>query len=235
MPSRIFKSIEKTRRWIQNCLVCGAGYPPIDVLCSYCLKKLRASYIPPRYMLRIQSSFYHVRLIDWDSENKKFIRLLIKDLKGENGSLLFELLAEEFLFRLGHLDYFKEPHVIIPCPPTPDEFSLWNLLFKKDFQQKKDHSFYWAKSLSQRTNYPVQNVLSHPPYYSLQKSKGLIDRMDRKFVTDDSFKQNQRYIFTDDIVTSGATAKAAYLALQKPAHFAIWSIFWKKKNYLEIS
>ena len=183
-------------------------------------------------MMRVQSSFYHFRLIDWTDENKNFIHQLIRDIKGEHGSLLFEILAKEFLFRIRQFNTLEESWIIVPCPPTPDKFSLWDLLFEKNIHEKKDHSFYWAQQFNKK--YPIHNLLSHPPYYSLQKDKDLQERIERRFITKSPLIPNQKYIFTDDIVTSGSTAKAAYLALGKPDHFMVWSIFWKRKNSLEI-
>ncbi len=238
MPPRIFKQIEKSPiwNWFKNCAVCGAVYPPIKILCSYCTQRLKNLYIKPQYMIRLQSSFFHVRLIDWTSKNQLFIRLLLKNLKGTNDSLLFEILAQEFCFRIRQLESIQRlfPYQIIPCPAAPQDRSLWDILLQKKtspLNDIKDHSFYWAQALSQKIKYPVENILAHPPYYSLQKHKDLYNRQGRKFILNNKVSPHQNYIFTDDIVTSGATAKAAYRALGKPSSFMVWSIFWKKKDF----
>ena len=241
MSSRIFeKTTEKInnktlRSWIQHCTICGASFPPINILCLHCWKKLKKLYLPPRYMVRLQSSFLHVRLIDWSLENNKFVQFLIQNLKGTQGSPLFELLAQEFCFRIRQISSIKKfsPYILIPCPATPEPLTWWNFLIQKEnpkIHVKKDHSFYWAQSLSQETKYPIQNILSHIPNVSLQKEKNLHDRYQRRFFVQEPFEPRGNYVFTDDIVTSGATVKAAYRAVQKPPTFMVWSIFWKKKE-----
>ena len=237
MPPRIFKQIKKVpfREWIQSCAICGASFPPIKILCLHCWKKLKSFYIPLQYMIRLQSSFFHVRLIDWTFENQNFIRFLLKNLKGTQGSLLFEILAQEFCFRIRQLESIQKsaPYLLIPCPATPKTLALWDFIFQNqnsNLKEQQDHSFYWAQALKKRTGYPVEKILLHPSYYSLQKSKNLYERKSRRFILRDKLKSHQNYVFTDDILTSGATAQAAYHALGRPPSFMVWSIFFKKKN-----
>ena len=166
----------------------------------------------------MQSSFRHLRLIDWTSENDSFIRAVLMSLKGPRRSLFFKVLAKEFFMRVQYLSPLKRDHplILIPCP-------------SKNFS--KDHGFFWAQALGEQLNLPVQQALSPLDSHANQKTKNLSLRGERKFLLtiDEYSLRNKNLVFVDDVVTSGATSKAAYLALGKPEPFMVWSIFWRKK------
>ncbi len=169
-------------------------------------------------MMRMQSSFRHLRLIDWTAENDSFIRAVLMSLKGPRRSLFVKELAREFFIRIQYIPSLKrDPSLIfIPCPSR---------------NHARDHGFFWAKALGEQLKQPVQQALSHLGSHSDQKAKNLFLRGERKFLltTNECQLKNKNLVFVDDVVTSGATAKAAYLALRKPESFMVWSIFWRKK------
>ena len=168
--------------------------------------------------MRMQSSFRHLRLIDWTPENDSFMRALLISLKGPRRSLFFNELAREFFMRIQYLSSLKrdQPFIFIPCPSR---------------SSSKDHGFFWARALGEQLKQPVQQALSHFSSHTDQKVKNLFLRGERKFLLtiDECQLKNKNLVFVDDVVTSGATAKAAYLTLGKSESFMVWSIFWRKK------
>ena len=220
MSERIFEFIREHRiwSWLRHCPVCCQSFPPVEWLCTGCLKKLKSCYLKPQHIMRMQSSFRHLRLIDWTSENDSFIRAVLMSLKGSRRSLFFKVLAKEFFIRLNSLSFLQResPFTLIPCPSRTSS---------------KDHGFFWAEALGKEFHLPVQKALNPAVFDAGQKSKRLSLRGERKFLLtkDDSQLKNKNLVFVDDVVTSGATAKAAYLALDKPKLFMIWSIFWRKR------
>lgn len=58
------------------------------------------------------------------------------------------------------------------------------------------------------------------PHKTLAKK----DRLKSRMSCGATIKPNLTYILIDDIVTTGATAKAAYEALSKPRDFRVWSL-----------
>ena len=225
--------MQKFISWLRHCAVCRASFPPIPWLCSDCLKKLQSYYLPLPYIVRLQSHFQHCRLIDWTSENDYFIRKLIQSLKGKQGSPFFSILARELWIRIYQLQsvFTENSYVLIPCPTRPEFHFLENLLgWNHSTKTKQDHSFYWSQALSQLTGFPIHPILITNPKQTAQKRKTLIERKSRHFILDKNLPlpQNKTFVFTDDIVTSGATANAVYQALGQPKPFMIWSIFWRK-------
>ena len=230
--------------FFRHCAVCHATSPPIQWLCSSCFKKLRSFYIPPQHMERLESSLKHVRLIDWTQKNDQFIRKLIVSLKGPQGSVFFNVLAKEFYTRIQSCFSKQKSFFLIPCPPhlpssfltrffktqNSDQSSVQN-----SAQEKKDHSYYWGKALSHYTHSPVKFLLKRGENQQSQKGKQISERRKISFIFDSSkldsstcFSQDTVFVFTDDVVTSGATAQAVYLALKQPRSFSIWSIFWRE-------
>lgn len=221
--------------WFRHCAVCGSSLPPIQWICPSCFQQLKSYYLKPKYMLRLQSQFHHCRLADWTAENDFFIRRLLYSLKGKEGSPLFQLLAREFCTRIHHLSsIFIENNsaALVPCPPSQVHSFL--RVFKSSPAVQKDHSWYWCQSLHYWTGYPVYPVLKAFPRRKAQKRKTLLERKPQLFMINESQQtpQNQTIVFTDDIVTSGATAQSAYQTLNCPKSFMIWSLFWRKRQDL---
>lgn len=220
MFERIFEPIREYKiwNWFRHCPVCHQSFPPMEWLCAHCLQKLKKNYLEPQHLMRMQSSFRHLRLIDWTQENDSFIRAVLMSLKGPRRSLFFQVLAKEFFMRVQYLPSLKKDHplILIPCP-------------SKDFS--KDHGFFWAQVLGEQFGLPVHQALSPLDSHASQKAKKLSLRGDRKFLleVDERSLKDKNLVFVDDVVTSGATAKAAYLALGRPESFMVWSIFWRKK------
>jgi len=220
LSKRVFEAIRehKVWSWLRHCPVCRQSFPPIEWLCIRCLNKLKSFYLKPQNLMRMQSSFRHLRLIDWTLENDAFIRAVLMSLKGPGRSLFFEVLAKEFFMRVQYLLSLKRdvPLTFIPCPSR-------NFL--------KDHGFFWAQALGRQFGLPVQQALSPLDAGLSQKAKRLSLRGGRKFLLDQKVLKSKNLVFADDVVTSGATAKAAFLALGKPDSFMVWSIFWRKNVY----
>ena len=226
----------KKNHWtdfLRHCAICNSSFPPIQWLCSYCLKKLESYYIPSTYIVRLESSFKHFRLIDWTEENDQFIRKLLLSLKGPKGSIFFKFLAREFFFRIQH-QLNSSPCILVPCPPHSSSYFLTSFLGIQNFCfNKKDHSYYWGKALSEWTGYPIKTYLKRNFDSTSQKRKKLLERKKIIFNQDPSktLPLNTNFIFTDDVLTSGATAKSIHLALGKPKPFWVWSLFWRKYKH----
>lgn len=171
-------------------------------------------------MVRWHPPFLHVRLIDWDEENNRWIQSIVQSLKGNYNSPLFQVIAKEFLFRFQQIpSMFKDfPFCFVPCPSK-------NL--------EKDHSFYLAQSFSKLTSLPMVECLKHPKKATTQKQKLKHSRIQKKLIRlDNKIPSHHSIVFVDDILTTGATAIAAKSALKSKCIFSTWSIFWRKNKFL---
>ena len=91
------------------------------------------------------------------------------------------------------------------------------------------HALYWAEGIAQ-----ILGAQLHDPLRSenlgKQKERNREERSHRAFVLAEEFTQiltdsrEDLWIFADDVFTTGATAKAAFLALQSPPHFEVWCL-----------
>ena len=196
----------------------------------------------------MEGSLKHCRLLDWTLENDHFIRSIIQSLKGRHNLGLFSELAQIFSQKLKEAGLISPPLILTPCPGRGGAFSpVLSSLFsflkisKPPLIPKKncvDHGFFLAESLSKQIKAPLHNILSYPIDSEnsgreiKQKQQSLSARNIRRFICIKKPPKNNLIVFVDDILTSGATARAAYQALGKPPLFMIWSLFWRKKKNL---
>ena len=168
-------------------------------------------------MIRVQNGLTHIRLFDWYEENDFFIRLLLNSLKKGAPEFIFNELSQELLRRIIHVRSLRTNNVIIPAPAEKSHF--------------KDHAFCLASSLANLTGYSVQSPLSRVTAdeggkLRKQKLQSKAERRKVHFQTKKYFSYKS-CIFVDDILTTGATALAAYKALNKPSSFLVMTLAWR--------
>ena len=204
---------------MRSCCICRTSLPPVSWLCAYCWKELYHYYLPAQSLFRTQNSFRHIRLLDWNSENDFFIRTFINSLKKGAPAFVFKKLNGELLHRIIQIRALEKNTLFIPAPPS---------------KNVKDHAFCLAQSLSylcQRSlKTPLVNLLDPKEQ---QKRKNKRDRkllnfqiLEEEMSTEE--KNKVHFIFVDDVLTTGATALAAWKALGKPKNFTVLTLAWKQ-------
>ncbi len=184
------------------CFLCGAYRCQVcqDLICQSMLpfeQRECFDYIVPVYSL-----------FDWNKKNDQPLRYLISKLKGGAQTSMFERFALEFL-KFG--PFLPQEAVLIPAPAAT-----------------LDHAFTFAHAVAGVTGIAIWPLLEKQSS-SVQKTKSRQDRLRLKLKPNPfEFKkfqaQEPRVIFIDDVITSGATAQAAFYALNSPACFEVWTI-----------
>ena len=160
----------------------------------------QADYVIPTYSL-----------LTWTPQTASFVRPLIYGYKGGRAALASEKLATLFLNERGPV----EKSVLVSAP-------------SKAF----DHSVLWTQELARQAKWPAIAALDDKTSRAeRQKELQAGERGLRRFVLKEHFaypydpvSDAKRIVFADDVVTSGSTAMAAYMALGDPEHFEVWSL-----------
>ena len=220
--------------FFRSCAVCHLSAPPIFWICSYCHKKLQNQFLPIRDRIRQQNDNTHIRLLDWRKDNHSFIGSFIYSLKNQSAGVILSKIALElsysYIYReeknqIGKNKAQKSSiyssSVLVPAPPSQNS------------KKKTDHAFHLAEKLSSVLKIPVQTLnLQNLSVALKQKQMAKTERKKRRFIVQNAnLFLDKKIIFIDDVLTTGATARAVYLALNKPKNFLILTLAWRSDYY----
>ena len=165
-----------------------------------------------------QGSFAVRYLWYWRFGHGQVINSLLLYLKGGGSKKIWVCLSEMWeTSRYFDSEKFESSGwLFIPAPSSDDV--------------KYDHAYEWAVALSNKFGGEVA-----PLFYNKagqrQKRKSKKERDALRIVCSPSSLRyietqygDRTWVFVDDIVASGATARAAYLALNCPRNFEVWSL-----------
>ena len=166
-------------------------------------------------MLRLQDHFPHIRLFDWTSNHDIFIRFFLKSLKKGADRSIFDEMSQEILCRIINFQSLDKKFVLVPAPPGPERGFL------------QDHACLLARSLSYFSGLRLKNILVSLTNWKKQAQKTRAERKHLSFQTPVGAPRYDHVIFVDDVLTTGATARAVYLALGRPARFLALTLAWR--------
>lgn len=197
--------LTKTMKLKTACLVCGIPFGTKFGLCSHCSPKLFHLQEPTA---RDECGLPVYSLFAWRRDGWPALRSVAMNLKGRDQAEPWLELAAWMIQALGDLP--AAPRVMVPVPSSG-----------------ANHALGWARALGYWTDSPVLDLLlRHEGRPNKELSKHERGRL-RFAVRPSSAVESSNYksvIIVDDIITTGATARAAHSALGRPRNCEVWCL-----------
>lgn len=189
------------------CPHCGSFFPRNSLFCYPCEKDLlhRCRSKENNQIYFQKKAIPIISLFDWIPNESRKLSLLITLLKNGQPESAFKFYSRMLANEL--IKYNLPDAVIVPAPAKNPEL--------------KDHAFVLAKSLSEQLQLPMKSILLRPEGHAEQKELGRSERFKKELLNPEKFSTSKTLIFIDDVVTTGATAVAAYKALSRPQSFLV--------------
>lgn len=219
--------MEKFWSYIRICHVCKKyEFQSTSLLCESCKTQLLHQSDLSQKELHLDLGFTVYTWCHWTEDNDSLLRPTIYALKG--GYLkqaIYELCTEASL----HIsETFQAQPILLPAPSKN--------------KNQKDHAYIIAESLAEIFNLKIINAFERVNTSALQKSKSKSQRKlpNLKLNSDltlterkSLFKPENNFLFVDDIVTTGSTAKHAFKSVNKHYKFSSFSLFYRPLKFNE--
>jgi predicted amidophosphoribosyltransferase len=213
---------------LNRCPGCGRSATSFCARCWYVLNHDERGRLATRMVIAGRSPFISRALYIWKDEwsQSSIIRNAILASKGSANPEIYRTFSEEIFRRTVAEELWRERgDWVFIVPP-----SVRNLV--------RDHAMELGSQLADLTGscLPARSVLQTTSVgLTQQKIKSRKDRELKQFSLSRTLSPAAKarllgakgFLFLDDVIASGATAKAAWSALGKPTAFEAWAIAWR--------
>lgn len=194
--------LESLISFFRHCSLCEAGFTSANPLCPACWDLHFGLSAQKRLVFPEGSDLCDtMALLAWPSGDLTTAELVL-GLKGGTFPVAFQTLASEFVRILGINERWirsvvRQELVLVPAPPRREG--------------AQDHADQWARALSEILGIGVERLLMRDPRGRDQRELSRAERAEIRLHLQPGRKVDPEkiYIFVDDVLTSGATFRAA--------------------------
>lgn len=196
--------------WLRFCGACGRPWGHVDMYCESCWQGLWELKKPSINILPMGQ--IHFSLFSWKKELR--LKNLVYSLKQGGCKKGFERLAWEMSFQIDKKIGLKDKYLVfVPAPPK--------------LKQSHDHAYELANALCKIWGGELWQPFCRKDDKS-QKKMSRPERMKTEYEYCDKMKpkriQLKTIVFVDDVLTTGSSAKAALLHLEKFSKTMVWTV-----------
>lgn len=205
--------LDRVLRWLRSCAVCRSTFPPIDFLCARCWTEFDSIVNRGAAVKQADFVFPTYSLLTWTPQNDVFVRRFVYGFKRGFSAVAARKLAL-VMATSAPQESDHAASIVVPAPST-----------------KFDHSALWSAALARELGVAYFPAVRDPAENAKQKQLRQGERGSRRYAVREDFanlveevRGAKRIIFADDVITSGSTAMAAYMALGDPDRFEVWTL-----------
>lgn len=210
-------------RWLHQlrttcyaCVRCGwLEWHGVDLFCQSCKSRWRELEEPEAHAHSWQNGFLSRWLYTWTPLTDSYVGNAVHALKGARRSHAWRAIAERWAAR--ELEIGLGPRIFVPAPSS---------------RGQPDHAYAFATALADTWGTRLIDCLqSEDPAALPQKQLRAEDRQRRHFRVKflPNVAPSEVLTFVDDVFTTGATSRAAYVALGEPIRFEAWALASRPK------
>lgn len=228
------RTFDRFYNYLRSCAVCSTALSPIDLLCALCWRDFSSIMNRTGKLKQPDYPFPVYSLLTWNTQNEAYVKKLIYGFKGGRAVGAAEKLATLFLserfLSVSPSEQRDTNDVLLTQAPAKsfDHASLWAHALSIPLQTRAYSPFRERVASSKRQKQLRQAERSERRYEIREQFAGSFARpMSDSAREDQIFSKkpsSKRIVFADDVITSGATAMAAYMALGDPDQFEVWTL-----------
>lgn len=208
--------------FFQHCYICGRSTRRLSHFCLECRRCLESTIANSQAggTVAVRSPTGH-SLVALGSYQSVYLAAAINALKGGDFREDLTLIAHQLIRTrlLAERPPLPTPVLIVPCPSR--------------IKSGYDHAVALALAIGELTCWEVGRDFLSPsaPMEHSQKQKKRGERLERRFLARPELDLSPygTILFVDDVVTTGATTRAAWSALGEPENFEVWCVAYQPR------